>query len=346
MRNTLIILTAFILSGCQESDAYDPFDGQIWTIDVEYVRQGCNDGRDCIPSLQKPNRSDADGNNLSFLSDEDLVIGVWNGQDHVAYPHAILDWHEIVNEEGYTISYCPLTGSAIHVATQSDFGVSGYLYNSNLIMYDRDSDSYWPQMLLRSASGSKQGTHLHLNNSVETTWANWKQLFPDTRIVNSSTGHSRNYSRYPYGAYKSCNSLACRDYIYFPVANTDSRFKAKDRVLVVMSQDSVKALHIPSYTTGRILEIKLDGVAHSVVISGKDNIAVAFETVRELEIEEWNIPAGRLVIRDKNSDNRWDITGTNMSDNAPSARLKAAKSYIAYWFSVAAFFPDVEIIEP
>jgi len=340
-----LALTVFIFA-CQETNVTDDVSDLTWTIDTQFMRQGCYDGKDCIPSLEAPNKSQVDGSNLGFLDDQDLVVGIWNGTEHVAYPHSILDWHEIVNESGYSISYCPLTGSAIHLTTSVEYGVSGLLFNSNLIMYDRETDSYWPQMLLRSAAGDRSGGELHLNNLVETTWGNWRTLFPDTKVVNSDTKHSRNYNRYPYGSYRTCNSLACGDFIYFPVANKDDRLPAKNRVLTIINGDEVQALDIDSYLDPQILGVDVGNSHYKVVVSGRDNIAVAFETSRVISISSWDISAGEITIIQAETEKEWDITGQLIANPEPSERLVAANAYIAYWFSVAAFYPDVELISP
>ena len=340
-----IALTIFIF-GCQETDVVDDDSDLTWTIDTQFMRQGCYDGKDCIPSLETPNRSQVGGSNLGYLDDNDLVVGIWNGTEHVAYPHAILDWHEIVNESGYSISYCPLTGSAIHLTTSVEYGVSGLLFNSNLIMYDHETDSYWPQMLLRSAAGDRSGSIFHLKNLVETTWSNWKTLFPETKVVNSETNYSRNYTRYPYGSYRTCNSLACGDYIYFPVANEDERLPAKNRVLTIINGDEVKAIDINSYPEPQIFGVNVGNAQYQVVISGRDNIAVAFETSRAISISSWDISAGEITLNQADTENEWDITGQLIANPVPAERLVAANAYIAYWFSVAAFYPDVELISP
>lgn len=208
-------LFLLILGGCEVSPDITP-ENLDWSIDTDYLRQGCFSGKDCIPSLENPPRSPVGGEDLEYLDDGDLVVGVWDGKEYSAYPHPILDWHEIVNEDGFTISYCPLTGSAIHLKAEGNYGVSGLLYNSNLIMYDRSTGSYWPQMLLQSDAGSLKGTELELKPLVETRWGVWRRLFPETKVISANTGYSRNYSHYPYGSYKSCNYTTCGDYIYSP----------------------------------------------------------------------------------------------------------------------------------
>ena len=346
MRFGLLFIPMLFILGCQEGEVPNNDLDETWTIDTEYLRQGCYDGKDCIPSLENPERSEVNGADLDFLDDDDLVVGIWNGSEHIAYPHSILDWHEIVNEDGYSISYCPLTGSAIHLSSPSEFGVSGLLFNSNLIMYDRETDSYWPQMLLHSASGSSTGDALVLKNLVETSWSTWKALFPDTKVLNANTGHSRNYDRYPYGDYRTCNSPSCGDYIYFPIANEDNQLSAKQRVLTLIHGDSVKAVDLESYPEPQILELNVGDKAFQVVISGDDDIAVAFQTNQSLSISSWDISTGDITLGETGTDDKWDITGRLISETDASRDLVPGNAYIAYWFSVAAFFPDVELISP
>ena len=319
-------------------------DQEDWTINKDFIREGCFAGKDCIPSIDSPHYSNIGGNNLEFLDDNDLVVGIWDGSNYIAYPHPILDWHEIVNENGYSISYCPLTGSAIHFETPSEFGVSGKLYNSNLIMYDRESDSYWPQMLLKSAAGERQNESLKLLPLLETTWGSWKKLFPNSEILNSNTNHNREYNRYPYGAYKTCSSSSCGDYIYFPVEVNDDRLIAKERVLSIISENHALAVIINSYSKPEIIHKTFRNTKYVIVVSGEDNIAIAFQTDKILEIEHWDITNGEITLAEKNSTNRWNILGYAQDGNQTTKDLSPANSYVAYWFSVAAFFPDTEII--
>ncbi len=83
------------------------------------------------------------------------------------------------------------------------FGVSGMLYNSNIIPYDRETDSYWSQMLLKAVNGELKGTPADTCKLIETRWDTWKDMYPETMVLSTNTGYSRNYERYPYGDYKT-----------------------------------------------------------------------------------------------------------------------------------------------
>jgi hypothetical protein len=119
---------------------------------------------------------------------------------------------------------------------------------------------------------------------------------------------------------------------------------AKKRVLALINGEEVKALDISTFTEPTSLTVTVNGKRHLAFISANDNIAVAFETIRKISIETWNVETGEIILKDSASDNRWDITGQNLADSSSSARLKAANGYIAYWFSLAAFYPQTEII--
>ena len=163
--------------------------GPTWLIDESQVQDG-GVGKDGIPALIMPeliNPEDA-----SYLSKDDLVVGyVYKGNAR-AYPHKILDWHEIINDEmgehRFAITYCPLTGTASNwsrdvAGYSTTFGVSGKLFNSNLIPYDRTTESYWSQMRLDCVNGVLVGKDIPLFQAVETTWGTWQDLYPDTQVV-------------------------------------------------------------------------------------------------------------------------------------------------------------------
>ncbi len=176
--------------------------------------------KDGIPSVDHDDRVgqltlvDADDAGAAYLAADDRVLGVVvrgpdGAVDARAYSHNVLWWHEIANDvvggSPVTISFCPLTGSGMVFPGGErglSFGTSGRLFNSNLVMYDRVTDSLWSQMLRRAVSGPLQGERLPLLPVVDTTWARWKALWPETKVTTTDTGHARDYSRYPYGDYR------------------------------------------------------------------------------------------------------------------------------------------------
>ena len=175
-----------------------------------------------------------------YLREDDRVIGLIFEGEAIAIPLNIMWWHEVVNLDGppgrqaVAVTHCPLTGSSLafdrRPLSDVEFGVSGLLFETNLIMYDRTGteESLWPQMLRGARCGPSDGMQLPMVPIVETTWRGWKELHPDTRVVTENTGHDRSYRTYPYGSY----DLEANGQLLFPVSDgIDPRRPPKERVL-------------------------------------------------------------------------------------------------------------------
>src|SRR5206468_3246489 len=142
--------------------------------------------RDGIPAIDQP-RFVKPGE-ASFLREDDRIVGVKVDNEKRAYPLRILAWHEIVNDQigdrAIAVTYCPLTGTGIVFDRRVNgrkltFGVSGLLYQSNLLMYDRETESLWPQVAMKAVSGSQVGAELRWLPSEHTTWRAWREAHPD-----------------------------------------------------------------------------------------------------------------------------------------------------------------------
>ena len=155
-----------------------------------------------------------------------------------AYPQKILVWHEIVNEEiggeELSITYCPLTGSAVGFRGRSrldgaalTFGTTGKLVNSNLLMYDRQTDSQWPQILGVAIAGPNKGVVLDEIPLVWTTWGQWRAKYPQTLVLSTETGFFRAYGSDPYGSYDRSGTYYDSGPPFFPVMAADPRFPDK-----------------------------------------------------------------------------------------------------------------------
>lgn len=212
-----------------------------WLVPQERVFDG-GPGKDGIPALENPNFGLVQDNN--YLQPEDLVLGIKRGDDIRAYPHKILDWHEIVNDRlgdlSLAVTYCPLTGTAsawnrVLDGVETTFGVSGLLYNTNLMPFDRETDSYWSQMRFDCVYGDKRGKMAEVFQMVETTWQTWANMYPDTRVLTTETGFNRNYFTYPYGDYRTNDNR-----LIFPVEFDDQRLGRKERVHAVIVGDVAK----------------------------------------------------------------------------------------------------------
>jgi len=202
-------------------------------------------GKDGIPALTNP-RIVTPGEGDSFLQEDDLVLGAIVNGEARAYPHGILWWHEIVNDvlggKPILVTFCPLTGSGIVYDPEVDgrglnFGVSGLLFDNNLILFDRSTDSLWSQMRLEAICGPFQGTRPKLLPVVQATWAAWKSLHPETTVVSFNTGFRRNYDAYPYGSYDQIGN----EQLLFPQSTVDRRLPLKETVLGVVHEGLARA---------------------------------------------------------------------------------------------------------
>ncbi|QDT05076.1 hypothetical protein K227x_34740 [Rubripirellula lacrimiformis] len=225
------------------------FDLSQATIPLQEIRSG-GPPKDGIPSLSNPKIVSAA--EATYLRGSDRVIGVALGRESRAYPLAILNYHEIINdrigEMPIAVTYCPLCDSAVVFDRQTplgerEFGVSGLLYNSNVLMYDRSNgvvpstESLWSQVKGEGVSGPGAGMKLTVLPMEVTTWAGWQNRNPNTTVVSSETGHRRNYQASPYAGYFQQPNLM------FPAKPISNSLPLKQSVLGVW--DDAHALAIP-----------------------------------------------------------------------------------------------------
>ena len=188
--------------------------------------------RDGIPAIHAPKfvaASDAD-----FLREQDRVLGVFRNGVAKAYPTRILDRHEVVNDrfgdEAIVVTYCPLCFSGMAFALQDDridlkFGVSGLLYNSDVLLYDYQTESLWSQILSQAISGPLKGLVIPAIPAAHTTWRDWRSRHPDTQVLSTDTGFHIRYGKSPYREYQRSGRLM------FPVGPRNKAYLDKELVL-------------------------------------------------------------------------------------------------------------------
>lgn len=241
MRYVFLYLLIFITSQSFASPVKNGFDLENSIIPIDEILSG-GPPRDGIPSIDTPKFIDAD--KAHFLKSDDRVIGVdYNGVAR-AYPIRILNWHEIVNDkiagEAVAITFCPLCGTGIVYSGDIEgkphqFGVSGLLYNSDVLLYDRETETLWSQILSKGVSGKLVGSNLDIIPSSHTSWQSWRSSHPKTQVLSTDTGLSRDYNRSPYGDYTKNSST------YFPVAFKSKRYHPKERVMGITLDGKHKA---------------------------------------------------------------------------------------------------------
>ncbi len=320
---------------------------QEWLIPVSQVFDG-GPGKDGIPSIDNPMFVNLNSTEANYLNDDDLVIGIVKGNEVKAYPHLILDWHEIINDIIFggriTISYCPLTGTAFGWESSSNnqfstFGVSGLLYNTNLILYDRNTNSNWSQLKLQCVNGPQIGDIPNLINIVETDWLTWKTNFPNTKVLSLNTGFSRPYGTYPYGDYVSNN-----EFILFPVSPWNTTLPSKERVHAIIDRDSStsKVYQFSVFTDGKIIKEVINGVEYLII--GKGNLINSFKLTIEHSELEFNLVSDiTSILFNDNEGNKWNIFGKAIEGPRLGEQLDFSNSVTSYWFAIAAFYPNPDI---
>lgn len=224
--------------------------------------------KDGIPAILEPKFIKAD--DATFLDPHDRVVGVIIDGKAKAYPFKILTWHEVVDDtvagKSLAVTYCPLTDSAIVYdrglkGKTLTIAVSGKLYESNLLFYDKSTESLWSQIEGQAITGPLAGQRLAPLPSTVTTWWIWHKFHPDTLVLDVDTGYSRNYGVDPYQDYESSAG------IMFPVTALDKRLPAKERVLglIVNGQDEAFPYSALAALKGRPVNVSLGGAPVTIV---------------------------------------------------------------------------------
>lgn len=308
-------------------------------------------GKDGIPALNRPGLVAAPS--ATFLRDEDRVLGLEINQSARAYPLLVLWWHEIVNDtlggEPVLVTYCPLTGSGLAFDPKIDgpprsFGVSGLLFENNLIMFDRETNSLWNQLLLGAQCGPARGAALKRLAVTETTWGQWRAWHPRTTTVGTNTGHSRPYGQYPYGDYARPDNSSR----LFPGSPYSAARRPKELVLGVHDGDvsaayPLDALHLRGLTVA--VNDTLNGSPILVTYTGLHRSAAAFDRRLDDRVLTLSVPepsAGVLV--DAETGSSWDLTGRAVAGPLEGRRLRPlADAYTLFWFAWSIFHPDTRL---
>ncbi|MBI2151649.1 DUF3179 domain-containing protein [Candidatus Woesearchaeota archaeon] len=226
--------------------------------------------KDGIPAIDSPrfvSVQEAD----KWIKDNELVLGIiYKGVKRV-YPLQILVWHEIVNDkiagDLILITYCHLCGSGIAYEgmieingqrVETEFGTSGKLYNSNLVMYDRKTDSFWTQIDGKAIVGELAGQELSEISIDTVSWRDWKAEHPDSEVLSQETGYTRNYGKDPYGNYYEDSNL------FFPVENEDNRVHPKTIIFGIEVNGTYKAYREDDLIKVKVIEDVLSEISIKV----------------------------------------------------------------------------------
>ena len=322
--------------------------GSEWLIPEHEVFDG-GPGKDGIPPIENPKFTIA--TEVDFVQDERRVLGMVKGEEVVAYPVQILDWHEIVNDDSQvTITYCPLTATGIAWDPREgpDFGTSGLIFRNNLIAYDRQTESLWSQMRLRAINGEHLGASVNPLNVLDTTWETWKKLYHDSKVLNTSTGHMRDYRSFAYGKeYDTTDGI-----IVFPlIRTTDNRLPDKARVHGVFideeldDKSTVRLYEISKFDSGiQVIQDSIEEEEFVVIGSSGYSFAIAYKLFSEgLDLEFEAVQDQLPVVMVDDEGTKWNIFGEAVEGPGTGRRLRPAKSYSGFFFAFREMFELPEI---
>ena len=305
-------------------------------VPLDKIRGG-GPPKDGIPSIDNPKFVSA--LEAQFVPDDELVIGLRLNGETKAYPFFIMVWHEIVNDKlGDTpvaITYCPLCFTTqVFERTinnqEVEFGTSGKLYNSNLVMYDRLTDSYWSQAIGLAIKGELTGDELKRIPSDVMRWGDWKSLYPDSLVLTTETGHTRAYGVDPYGSYYT------EPRILFPVDNYDPRLHEKELILGFEENNLFKAYKLEDVESSIVINDEINGRPIVLVSLFSDN-ARAFDREIDNQVLEFTYSAAKII--DIQTGSEWNYDGLAVSGPLKGTQLDRTVFDPGFWFAWVAFHP-------
>ncbi len=297
--------------------------------------------KDGIPSIDKPKFLPLE--EATFMQDGDIVVGLQHNGITKAYPLKILVWHEIVNDEigglPVAVTYCPLCFTNMVFERTIDgnvveFGTSGKLYNSNLVMYDRLSDSLWSQAMAKGIVGKYSGYELKRVPFDLAYWKEWKDLYPNALVLSTDTGSTRPYDTDPYGNYYTTPE------IYFPVEHRDDTLGPKELVMGLEDNSNYKAYKLNDIENKKVINDSV-GEKKVLFVSLYPFMVRSYDRILDGNVLEFQLDNNKLI--DKQTGSEWNFEGQAISGSLKGKQLARLALDPSFWFSWAAFHPDTEL---
>ncbi len=377
MKRTLFagLLASALIAGCggdgseRPTTTAVPFSTSGWKTDFsehgvpldEFI--GGGPPKDGIPSIDHPRFVSVDEADEFLASREPVAVVELSGEAR-AYPLQILTWHEIVNDEiagePVALTYCPLCNSTVAFRRKVEgrpveFGTTGMLRNSDLVMYDRATESWWQQITAEAVVGELTGTKLRVLPSQILSWAEFERAHPNGRVLSRDTGVDRAYGTNPYTEYDS--NPDSRPLLFR--GKPDRSLPPKERVAAIRTGERSGVVYpfsrlrreapVNDEIDGRPVVVLYDpdvasALDSSLISEGRDvgSAAVFERTARERTLDfEPGPDAG--TFRDVQTGSTWDMSGRAVAGPLAGTRLQQVPHDDQFWFALAAFFEDAEI---
>ncbi len=315
---------------------------------------------DGIPSIDDPVFLRPD--DVDFLAENEPVLALGIDGDARAYPVQILTWHEIVNDtvDGVpvAVTYCPLCNSALAYDRRIDgrvmeFGTSGLLWNSALLMYDRQTETLWSQFTGQGIVGELSGVELEAFPVATVPWGVWRDANPGGLVLSRDTGFDRDYGRNPYPGYDDVNS---KPFLF--EGEVDGRYTAMTRIAGVELDGDAVGVPLVTLRQDRVVPVELTATAlvffwqpgtASALDSGDiatgDDIGATGVFVPEANGQILTFAAVGDGFVDDQTGSTWNLLGIAVDGPFAGARLEPVPHVDTFWFAWSAFRPDTVVIE-
>ena len=331
------------------------------TVELDEIVSG-GPPKDGIPALDDPTFESVESAGR-WLEDTEPVAVVTRGNTVHAYPLQILIWHEIVNDvvDGHPVSvtYCPLCNTMLAFDRNFDgrvldFGTTGRLRQSDLVMYDRQSETWWQQATGEGIVGQYAGESLTFIPAPLLSWKEVRRAYPEAQVLSRETGYDRSYGDNPYQGYDRGDGPFAR----FFRGKTDDRLATMERIVAIdlggetvavpfgeLAEDPVRNLEVGGQPVAVFWASGTASALDSRRISeGRDvgSSAVFDRRVGEQTLSFETTADGRF--RDRETGSTWELTGMAVEGTLAGRQLTALPHGNHFWFAWAAFKPDTRIV--
>ena len=301
--------------------------------------------QDGIPPLRNPEMITA--KKASYLDDDNIVFGIEINGDVRAYPKRILAWHEMFTDTigGVDIAgvYCTLCGTVIPFKTtfkgkKYTLGTSGFLYRSNKLMYDKDTQTLWSTTRGTPVLGPlvDQGIQLEYESVVTTTWGEWKKRHPNTTVLSLNTGHRRDY-----GEGVAYNDYFGTDALMFRTPFNDTRLKNKQEILALRfpaAPNQQLAIDTSFLNKNPLYENRI-GAQKFIVLTDKSGANRVYDPK---SVKLTNYDGGEIAVDSNGVE--WSVKESNLVATN-GTKLPRLPYHRAFWFGWRAAFPETTLIK-
>lgn len=327
------------------------------TVPLSEIRSG-GPPPDGIPAIDHPTFLHASA--VDFLSDTEPVLAVEIGGEARAYPVQVLIWHEIVNDTiggvPVAITYCPLCNSAVAYDRRVGsrvltFGTSGMLWNSALVMYDRQTETLWSHFTGAGIIGTLTGVELAKFSVATVPWQAWREAHPDGLVLSRSTGFIRDYGRNPYPGYDDVNGTP-----FLFEGKVDGRFTAMTRVIGIERGEAAIAVPLVELRDQRVVPVQIgdeyltvwwtpgtNSALDSGQITDGNDIGATGVFVSVIDGQDLTFTASGNRFVDNQTGSTWNLLGRAIDGPLSGRQLKSVIHVDTFWFAWSTFQPDTEL---